>query len=134
MNSDYKNMLTEYTCIIVKDKDVIYSKESGIKPVIQILQQGKNIEGYSVYDKIVGKAVASLLVLAKVGFVYAKTMSKLAKEYLEKYNLKFEYETLTDNIINRKNTGICPMEQTVLNLDNPRECFEALQKKLKQLK
>ena len=127
-------MLTEYTCIIVKDKDVIYSKESGIKPVIQILQQGKNIEGYSVYDKIVGKAVASLLVLAKVGFVYAKTMSKLAKEYLEKYNLKFEYETLTDNIINRKNTGICPMEQTVLNLDNPRECFEALQKKLKQLK
>lgn len=134
MNSDYKNMLTEYTCIIVKDKDVIYSKESGIKPVIQILQQGKNIEGYSVYDKIVGKAVASLLVLAKVGFVYAKTMSKLAKEYLEKYNLKFEYENLTDNIINRKNTGICPMEQTVLNLDNPRECFEALQKKLKQLK
>lgn len=127
-------MLTEYTCIIVKDKDVIYSKESGIKPVIQILQQGKNIEGYSVYDKIVGKAVASLLVLAKVGFVYAKTMSKLAKEYLEKYNLKFEYENLTDNIINRKNTGICPMEQTVLNLDNPRECFEALQKKLKQLK
>lgn len=127
-------MLTEYTCIIVKDKDVIYSKESGIKPVIQILQQGKNIEGYSVYDKIVGKAIASLLVLAKVGFVYAKTMSKLAKEYLEKYNLKFEYENLTDNIINRKNTGICPMEQTVLNLDNPRECFEALQKKLKQLK
>lgn len=127
-------MLKEYTCIIVKDKDVIYSKESGIKPVIQILQQGKNIEGYSVYDKIVGKAVASLLVLAKVGFVYAKTMSKLAKEYLEKYNLKFEYENLTDNIINRKNTGICPMEQTVLNLDNPRECFEALQKKLKQLK
>ena len=127
-------MLTEYTCIIVKDKDVIYSKESGIKPVIQILQQGKNIEGYSVYDKIVGKAVASLLVLSKVGFVYAKTMSKLAKEYLEKYNLKFEYENLTDNIINRKNTGICPMEQTVLNLDNPRECFEALQKKLKQLK
>ena len=127
-------MLTEYTCIIVKDKDVIYSKESGIKPVIQILQQGKNIEGYSVYDKIVGKAVASLLVLAKVGFVYAKTMSKLAKEYLEKYNLKFEYENLTDNIINRKNTGICPMEQTVLNLDNPRECFEALQKKTKTTK
>ena len=37
-------------------------------------------------------------------------MSKYAIPVLEKSNIKYEYKTLTEYVINNEKTGMCPME------------------------
>jgi hypothetical protein len=45
-----------------------------------------------------------------------------------------EYEVLTEKIINREGTDICPMEKTVFGCDNAEEAYGLLKNKLKELK
>ena len=90
------------TCVLVKGEDKIISKQSGIRPMLDILISERNVKGYALADKIVGKAVAYLAILAKVSVVYAEVLSVQGKNTLEKYGIKYEYSTLTDMIINRK--------------------------------
>lgn len=44
-----------------------------------------------------------------------EVLSMGGKEIFEKFGVRFEFETLTEKIINRSGTDICPMEKTVLN-------------------
>ncbi len=40
------------------------------------------------------------------------------------------YKILTDKIINRSGTGICPMEETVSNIEDCEQGYVALKEKL----
>lgn len=53
------------TCVLVKDDNVLSSTKTGIAPVMELIENNVNLEGYSVADKIVGKAVAMLFCKAK---------------------------------------------------------------------
>ncbi|MDE7182051.1 MAG: DUF1893 domain-containing protein, partial [Clostridia bacterium] len=92
-----------------------------------------DLAGYSVADKVVGKAAAMLFVKCGIKQVFAKTLSKNGKKILERFGIPYEYETLTEKIINRDGTDICPMEKTVLNIEDVEEGYTALKNKLKQL-
>ena len=52
----------------------------------------------TVRDKIVGRAAALLLIRLGIRDVRAGIMSKLGREALEKYGVKYEYDTLVDRI------------------------------------
>lgn len=62
----------------------------------------------------------------------------LQKSYLERdlnickitAYIHVEYEVLTDKIINRQGAGVCPMEQTVEGVEEARECYEEILKRL----
>lgn len=124
----------EYCCAIIKNNEVHTSNHKGIKPLMQWLKQDFNFfENGDVADKIVGKAAALLLVLGKAKSVYGKVMSEGAVSVLEENNISYSYGELVKHIINRTNTGICPMEQTVLSITSPTEAYEALQKKIAEL-
>ncbi|MBR3992234.1 MAG: DUF1893 domain-containing protein, partial [Anaerotignum sp.] len=43
------------------------------------------------------------------------------------------YRTEVEYIINRTKTGMCPMEQTVLDVEDAEEAYEALRNKLAEL-
>ena len=101
---------------------------------MQLLNSGKNYLNYSAADKIVGKAAAMLYKLLNVNDIYGEVMSIRAINFLEQNNINFKYKIKTNEIINRKGTGICPMEQTVLNIENPTEAKKLLENKLKELK
>ena len=91
-----------------------------IKPILSKLNE--NIDFYKdadIEDTVVGKAAACLYVLAKIKFVYAHTLSELAKTYLEKNNIPFKYDELVKEIRNRTNTDICPLEKSVIHIDDP---------------
>ena len=45
-----------------------------------------------------------------------------------------EYDELTNMIINRAGDGPCPMEQTVAQIEDPNEAFEAIKQTLKRLR
>jgi hypothetical protein len=72
--------------------------------------------------------------LLNVNDIYGEVMSIRAINFLEQNNINFKYKIKTNEIINRKGTGICPMEQTVLNIENPTEAKKLLENKLKELK
>lgn len=130
-----KKLLAEnnYTCVLCKDDAVLSSTKKGVAPLMEWIRANTDLSGFSAADKIVGKAAAMLYVKAKISAVYAPVMSKAATEVFKKYNIYFEYETLTDSIINRLGTGICPMEQAVKNTNSPDEAIQAIRIKMEEL-
>ena len=118
------------TLVFVKGNEIVDSTLSGIKPLIYFLNENKDLKGFSLADKIVGKAQAMLCIKAGIVEVYAKVLSLNGKEILEKYNIPYSYETLTDQIINHKGDDICPMEKVVKDIDDIEEAYKALKEKV----
>lgn len=97
------------------------------------LEQRLQLTGFSAADRIVGKAAALLFVLANVSEVYGEVMSEAGLAVLQQHHIPCTYGTLTAHIVNRRGDGMCPMEQTVLAINEPMPAFKALQEKRRQL-
>ncbi len=123
----------KYTLVICKDEDIIKSDVTGIRPVMTLIDSKKDYKGYSAADKIVGRAAAFLYTLLQVKNLYGETMSKGAVEILKNAGIYYEYKTLTDYIENRQKTGMCPMDEAVKDIDNPKDAYEAIRNKIKFL-
>ena len=123
----------QYTLVICKDADIVTSDITGIKPLINLIEEKKEYKGYSAADKIVGRAAAFLYTLLEVKNLYGEIMSKGATEILKNAKINFEYKTLTDFIENRKKDGMCPMDEAVKNINDPKEAYEAIKEKIKFL-
>ena len=120
--------------VAIVGEDIVKDKAIGIKPIFQRVKLNKNFfKDVIVADKIIGKAAAMLLINSGVSQVYGETMSLSAIEILEKYNIYYEFGEKVDFIHNRDNTGLCPMEETVKNIDLPCEAFEPLEKTINRL-
>lgn len=112
-----------YTCVMVKNDLIFTSKERGVKPLLDWIDCGADFENAVVADKVVGKAAAFLYVLLKVKEIYAVVLSQPALRVLEKHNIEISYEEKVSAIRNRDNTGNCPMESAVWDVDNPEEAL-----------
>ena len=69
------------------------------------------------------------MVKGKVKEVYAEVISESATDIFGKNRIPFAYGTIVDKIINRSGAEMCPMEQTVVGIDNPDDAFVALKQK-----
>lgn len=125
--------LAGHTICLCKDGACIASDKRGIAPMMDFMASGLNLAGYSVADIVVGKAAALLFAKSGIKSVYAKTLSRSGKKILELYGIKYEYETLTERIINRSGTDICPMEKAVSATNDPLEAYDLLKKAIKSL-
>lgn len=138
MNDDLKKakdllLDSEYTCVLCKGDSVLTSTERGVKPLIGWLNAETELKGYCAADKIVGKAAAFLYVLLGVDTVYAQIMSEAAIDTLTKYGIEYIYDLSVETIKNRSNTGICPMEEAVFDIDNTDDALKAIKRKIKQM-
>ena len=122
------------TCIVQKDGRTLTSKSRGIRPLLDWIAQGEDLHGACAADRIVGKAAALLYALMGVKGVFAEVISESGLAVLKKYGIWAEYAALTPNIINREGTGLCPMEETVLTIDEPSAAYGALTKRAEQLR
>lgn len=110
------------------------SSQKGIAPVINKMKEDLHyFQDAIVVDKVVGKAVAMLLIQSGVKYIYAYVLSQKAKEILDMYQVQYDYEEIVDYIINRDHTGMCPMEQTVYEINDLDEAYHALLIKQQQL-
>lgn len=128
-----KENLAGHTICLCKNGELIFSEKRGIAPMMGFIASGTDLKGYSVADIVVGKAAALLFVKCGIKSVFAKTLSESGKTVLEKYAIPYEYGTLTEKIINRDGTDICPMEKTVLNTDDPEQAYILLKEKLQSM-
>ena len=119
---------TELTCVLAQDNVIYQSERKGIAPMMDLLDAETDLRGFSVADRIVGRAAAMLFVLAGVAAVHAQVMSRGALAVLEANGICAEYETLTEYIVNRQGDGMCPMEHAVQGIENPKEAREAIRR------
>jgi hypothetical protein len=120
-------------CVVIRD-GVIERTEMGrgIGPVLKLYDEGA-LESAYVVDKIIGKAAAMILTEGGVKGCFGLTMSRAAYDWLRAHGVKTGYRECVDVIINRAGNGMCPMEETVLNIDDAKEGIEALRQKRAEL-
>ena len=130
-----KQMLSggEYTAVLCKGERTYTSTLRGVKPLVRWLEDKTDFSGYVAADKVVGKATAFLYLLLNIKAVYAQVISKSALQLLKQYGIKFEYDQLAENIINRQGTGICPFEERVLNLTDRDDAYRAIREKMDEM-
>lgn len=131
-----KKLLCEggFTCVVCDDLNVHTSTMRGVAPLLKWLDEGMSLQGFSAADKVVGKGAAYLYILLEVKEIYADVISRPALETLKNHNIPTSYTILTEAVRNRDNTGFCPIETAVMNIDNPHDAFAAIRNKLENLK
>lgn len=123
-----------YTCVICSDKDTQTSEQRGVAPLLKWLDEGKNLSEYSAADKVVGKGAAYLYILLEIKEIYADIVSRPAFDTLKKYGIPVTYKTMAEAIRNRDNTGFCPIETAVMDVNEPFAALTAIKKKLEEIK
>ena len=129
-----KAHLDGYSICLCKSGAFFTDDGRGISPMIRLIDEGRDLRGYSVADIIVGKAAAMLFIKAEIREVYGEVMSRAGYDFLQQHGIPCTYGTLTEMIINRKGDGICPMEQTVALIDDPEKGCTALKKRMMELR
>lgn len=119
-----------YTCVICKGNKTVTSTERGVKPLIALLDGDTDLSGSHAADKVVGKGAAFLYVLLGVKEVFAGVISLPAEQVFIKYGISYSYDTKVEAIRNRTDTGFCPMESAVKDIDDPAVALTALKKRI----
>lgn len=124
---------SNYTCVLCRGKETLTATKKGIAPMMEFLDSGADLHGFCAADRIVGKAAALLFVLAGVVDVYAEVITKEAVSILENVGIGVSFGTCTEHIINRERTGLCPMELTVREIDDPEKARFEIRKTMQRL-
>lgn len=122
-----------YTCVLCRNDETLTDSRRGVKPLLELLESGKNYTGFSAADKVVGKAAAHLYCLLGIRAIYAKVISQPAKTVLEQNGIILEHGTLVPAIRNRTDTGLCPMESAVWDLLDHKDAHRAITDTLNKL-
>lgn len=123
------------TLAVINGKNELVFNKTGIAPLINLLTQTPAmLAGACVADKIIGKAAAMLMVKGGASKVYAHVISDGAKEVFDCHKVLYTFDKSVPFIKNRAGDGMCPMEQTVKDIDDVDMAYEALLKKTEELK
>lgn len=119
-----------YTLVLTDGDIFITSCERGIKPLLSLLDGGKDYSRFVAADKAIGRAAAMAYRLLGVKQVYAAVVSEGAKAALERGNVSLSFQTLVPFIRNRTGDGVCPMEAATAGEDDPATALLLARKKL----
>ncbi|WP_297155864.1 DUF1893 domain-containing protein [uncultured Ellagibacter sp.] len=121
------------TCVAVRNGEVKITRERGVKPLLQWVSAGCSFEGWSVADKVVGKAPALLYVQLKPTAVFATAMSEDARDILLENGIACGCNELVPFIVNRTGDGQCPMDACVAGISDPREAERAIRECVRRM-
>ncbi|MEG1774551.1 MAG: DUF1893 domain-containing protein [Oscillospiraceae bacterium] len=127
---DAKQVLEQgaYSCVIERDGVIVSARRGiGVKPLLSAHDRypGEFL-GASVADRVIGKAAAMLLALGGVREVYGQVMSESAAQFLTARGIVCRCGESVPFISNRTHDGLCPIEQSVLALDDPEQGLRAI--------
>jgi hypothetical protein len=124
------------TLIIVKNGAVLFETSSHrISGFLGAIEQfGIRLEGASVADRVVGKAIALLCVYARMREVYAEVLSRKAKAVLEDNGVPCEWEELVDTILDLNRNDVCPFEKAAAGISDPEAAYATFKALLESFK
>lgn len=124
----------DFTCVFVKDTLEYGSRERGVDPILSMIDEGYDIRGCSVADKVLGKASALLLVYAGARAAFGEILSFGAWKVLSSNGVEYFFSKMVESISNREGTDVCPMEKAVEDISDPAQALEAIRKRRAELR
>ena len=122
-----------YTCVVCGADSVYTTSQRGVAPLLNWLDSGTDLKGFSAADRVVGRGAAFLYCLLGVKEVHAKVMSRPAAEVLCNGGIAASADTFVEGIINRAGTGPCPFEAAVMDIRDPHQALTAIRNKRLQM-
>ena len=123
----------DVTCVAVRGEEILTCTEHGVKPLLAWLAEGKDLSGFAVADRVVGKAPALLYALLGPDAVFAPVMSWTGRAVLLCSGIATSYDTLVPHIQNRAKDGQCPMDASVTNVFDPVEALAVIKERARQM-
>lgn len=121
------------TCVAVHNGETMIAREHGVKPLLQWISEGRSFEGWSVADKVVGKAPALLYVQLKPTAVFATALSEDARGILLENGIACGCDDLVPFIVNRAGDGQCPMDACVAGISDPHKAERMIRECVRQM-
>ena len=129
-----KQALSEgHACAVCRGGELYTADGRGIAPLLSLIEQLKDLHGYSAADRVIGSAAAYLMAEAGIEEAYAATTSEGALRIFAKNGVTVSYSTLTDKIMNRRGDGLCPMEEKALTMDSSEGAYRIFRARLDQI-
>jgi hypothetical protein len=108
------------------DERIFTSSKDRLLPLMEYLERwAADHQQVTIYDKIIGNAAALLAVKADSREVFSPLGSQLAVETLEKYHVRFHFESMVPCIQRVDGEDMCPMEKLSAG-QGPEEFYQAM--------
>lgn len=99
------------SCVIRNGGTTRIFRQRGVRDLYRLLhEEPRLLDGAFVADKVVGKGAAALMLLGGVAELYADVISRPALELLAASSVRVTYTLEVPRIVNRTQTGLCPVE------------------------
>lgn len=101
---------------VIRNQVIRTFNRRGIDDFYQLLkEEPETLMGAEVADRVIGKAIAAIMVKGGVRRVYADLISLSALILLRNAGISTDYQQLVTYIKNRRHTGWCPVEAMCYN-------------------
>ena len=107
-------------CIVKDGKVMFVSMSAGIRDILEIVLRN-DIKGSCVADKIIGKAVAMILVEGGVSSAFALNINQSALDVFNGRGIEVQYDNLMDRL-----ESMCQFEKAVKDINDPKQAIDAL--------
>jgi hypothetical protein len=126
----------EISCVVIREDTIIHTADGrGVAPLLHLYNNERDaLDGSCVVDRVIGKAAAIILVLGKAKAVYGEVMSAAGRDYLTAAGIPRQYGLCVDVITGQGGLGVCPIEASVLDIDDPEAGFAALSERVAELR
>lgn len=118
----------EAACLIYSGEKLLHRSQSiGVKPLLEFMENhpdGTGEKDLLLIDKVIGKAALLLSVLLGIGTIHTPVASSAAVEAAKTHQVKLHARDVVPYITNRKKNGMCPLEKSVLDTDDPQVALE----------
>lgn len=121
------------TLVAVRGDEVVVCRDRGVKPLLKMVAEGRSLKGFSVADKVVGKAPALLYAVLGPEAVFSPVMSWTGRAVLLAAGIFVSHDVLVPHISNRAKSGQCPMDESVTNIWEPYEAVGVLEERARQM-
>ena len=115
-------------CLIYRGETLLHRSQSiGVKPLLEFMEnhpEESEEHDLLLIDKVIGKAALLLSVLLSIKTIHTPVASKAAVEAAKIHGVMLHAETVVPYITNREKNGMCPLEQSVLDTNDPQVALE----------
>jgi len=124
------DMLNEQglSLLVYNNGELTTHANRGIQDLLQLIsEQPERLNGAVAADKIIGKSAAAIMIVGGVKEVHTNVICTPARELFEANGVLVFATEEVPIIMNRNQSGMCPMDTQIVDIESVEECVIALQ-------